>query len=79
MVTRLRHDDIVATVTAKEEAADMIIDRQARRSGRPSTWSISDRISSGSYGRAESLSSWPNRAFRPIARVLIAYDGGSRR
>ena len=75
VVTRLRHDDIVATVTAKEEAADMImIGKRGEAAG------LDMEHLGSNFERIVRASRKPvfvaNRAFRPIARVLIAYDGG---
>jgi len=75
VVTRLRHDDIVATVTAKEEAADMImIGKRGEAAG------LDKEHLGSNFERIVRASGKPvfvaNRAFRPIARVLIAYDGG---
>lgn len=75
VVTRLRHDDIVATVTAKEEVADMImIGKRGEAAG------LDKEHLGSNFERIVRASGKPvfvaNRAFRPIARVLIAYDGG---
>ncbi|MBB4265451.1 universal stress protein [Roseospira visakhapatnamensis] len=75
VVTRLRHDDIVETVTAKEGAADMIlIGKRGEAAGldKPHLGSNFERIVRASHKPVLVA----NRAFRPIGRVLIAYDGG---
>ncbi|WP_371056589.1 universal stress protein [Rhodosalinus sp. K401] len=75
VVTRLRHDDIVDTVVAKEGAVDMIlIGKRGEAAGLEKTHLGSN------FERIVRASQKPvfvaNRAFRPIKRVLIAYDGG---
>jgi len=75
VVTRLRHDDIVETVAAKEGAADMIlIGKRGEAAGldKPHLGSNFERIVRASHKPVFVA----NRAFRPIGRVLIAYDGG---
>ncbi|MBK1634194.1 universal stress protein [Rhodovulum adriaticum] len=75
VITRLRHDDIVDTVQAKEGAADMIV------IGKRGEAADFDKMHLGSnFERIVRASHKPvfvaNRAFAPIKRVLIAYDGG---
>ncbi|HDR27584.1 universal stress protein [Rhodovulum sp.] len=75
VITRLRHDDIVATVEAKEGVADMIlIGKRGEAAGldSPHLGSNFERIVRASHKPVFVA----NRAFRPINRVLIAYDGG---
>ena len=75
VATRLRHDDIVDTVAAKEGAADMIlIGKRGEAAGldKPHLGSNFERIVRASHKPVFVA----NRAFRPITRVLIAYDGG---
>ncbi|TCO74187.1 universal stress protein [Rhodovulum euryhalinum] len=75
VITRLRHDDIVATVEAKEGVADMIlIGKRGEAAGpdSPHLGSNFERIVRASHKPVFVA----NRAFRPIHRVLIAYDGG---
>ncbi|MQX38276.1 universal stress protein [Roseospira navarrensis] len=75
VVTRLRHDDIVETVEAKEGAADMIlIGKRGEAAGldKPHLGSNFERIVRASHKPVFVA----NRAFKPISRVLIAYDGG---
>lgn len=75
VVTRLRNGDIVETVVAKEQAAEMIlIGKRGEAAGL-------DAAHLGSnFERIVRASRKPvfvaNRAFRPIERILIAYDGG---
>ncbi|TCP62333.1 nucleotide-binding universal stress UspA family protein [Rhodovulum bhavnagarense] len=75
VITRLRHDDIVATVEAKEAVADMIlIGKRGEAAGleSPHLGSNFERIVRASHKPVFVA----NRAFAPIRRVLIAYDGG---
>ncbi|MEE4119825.1 MAG: universal stress protein [Paracoccaceae bacterium] len=75
VVTRLRSGDIVETVAAKEGAADMIlIGKRGEAAGleAPHLGSNFERIVRASHKPVFVA----NRAFRPIGRVLIAYDGG---
>ncbi|SIO54574.1 Nucleotide-binding universal stress protein, UspA family [Rhodovulum sp. ES.010] len=75
VITRLRHDDIVATVEAKEGVADMIlIGKRGEAAGldKPHLGSNFERIVRASHKPVFVA----NRSFRPINRVLIAYDGG---
>ncbi len=75
VVTRLRNDDIVDTVAAKEGAVDMIlIGKRGEAAGldKPHLGSNFERIVRASHKPVFVA----NRAFRPIGRVLIAYDGG---
>ena len=75
VVTRLRNGDIVETVVAKEGAADMIlIGKRGEEAGldSPHLGSNIERIVRASHKPVFVA----NRAFRPIRRVLIAYDGG---
>jgi len=75
VVTRLRHDDIVATVAAKEGVADMILigkRGEAADNAGAHLGSNFERIVRASHKPVFVA----NRAFRPIRRVLIAYDGG---
>jgi len=75
VMTRLRHDDIVETVTAKEGAAEMIlIGKRGEAAGleKPHLGSNFERIVRASHKPVFVA----NRPFRPIRRVLIAYDGG---
>ncbi|MBK5934758.1 nucleotide-binding universal stress UspA family protein [Rhodovulum imhoffii] len=75
VVTRLRNDDIVETVSRKEEAADMIV------IGKRGEAADFEKLHLGSnFERIVRACHKPvfvaNRAFRPIRKVLIAYDGG---
>lgn len=73
---RLRHDDIVATVSAKEAGAEMVvIGKRGAAAGleSPHLGSNFERIVRASHKPVFVA----NRAFRPIRRVLIAHDGGS--
>ena len=75
VVTRLRSGDIVETVAAKEGAADMLlIGKRGEAAGldSPHLGSNFERIVRASHKPVFVA----NRAFRPIGRVLIAYDGG---
>lgn len=75
VVTRLRNGDIVETVAAKEQAVDMIlIGKRGEAAGleAPHLGSNFERIVRASHKPVFVA----NRAFRPIRRVLIAYDGG---
>jgi nucleotide-binding universal stress UspA family protein len=75
VVTRLRNDDIVNTVAVKEDAADMIlIGKRGEAAGldSPHLGSNFERIVRASHKPVFVA----NRAFRPIGRVLIAFDGG---
>ncbi|TCP40861.1 universal stress protein [Rhodovulum marinum] len=75
VITRLRNDDIVATVEAKEAIADMIvIGKRGEAAGNAAAHlgSNFERIVRASHKPVFVA----NRAFRPIERVLIAYDGG---
>ncbi len=75
VVTRLRSGDIVETVAAKEVAADMLlIGKRGEAAGldSPHLGSNFERIVRASHKPVFVA----NRAFRPINRVLIAYDGG---
>ncbi|SDH03836.1 universal stress protein [Roseospirillum parvum] len=76
VITRLRHDDIVATVERKEGVADMIlIGKRGEAAGldKPHLGSNFERIVRASHKPVFVA----NRAFSPIERVLIAYDGGA--
>ncbi|MEM6481651.1 MAG: universal stress protein [Pseudomonadota bacterium] len=75
VVARLRNGDIVETVAAKEKAADMIlIGKRGEAAGldAPHLGSNFERIVRTSRKPVFVA----NRVFRPIGRVLIAYDGG---
>ncbi|MEO1680044.1 MAG: universal stress protein [Pseudomonadota bacterium] len=75
VVTRLRTGDIVETVTAKEDAADMIVIGKRGEAGgleSPHLGSNFERIVRASHKPVFVA----NRAFSPIKRVLIAYDDG---
>lgn len=75
VVARLRNDDIVNTVTAKEDSADMIlIGKRGEAAGldSPHLGSNFERIVRASHKPVFVA----NRAFQPIERVLIAFDGG---
>ncbi|MBZ8131751.1 universal stress protein [Afifella sp. IM 167] len=75
VITRLRHDDIVATVEAKEGPAEMIlIGKRGEAAGldKPHLGSNFERIVRASHKPIFVA----NRAFKPIKRLLIAYDGG---
>ena len=75
VVTRLRNGDIVETVSAKEASADMIlIGKRGEAAGldAPHLGSNFERIVRASRKPVFVA----NRAFRPIRRVLIAYDNG---
>lgn len=75
VVTRLRSGDIVETVMAKEDAADMIlIGKRGEAAGldSPHLGSNFERIVRASHKPVFVA----NRSFRDIAKVLIAYDGG---
>jgi nucleotide-binding universal stress UspA family protein len=76
VVTRLRYDDIVATVTAKEGDADMVlIGKRGEAAGldNPHLGSNFERIVRAS----EKPVFVANRSFRDVKRILIAYDGGA--
>lgn len=75
VITRLRHDDIVNTVEQKEDVAGMIvIGKRGEAAGleSPHLGSNFERIVRASHKPVFVA----NRAFAPIKRVLIAYDGG---
>ena len=75
VVARLRYDNIVATVTAKEGAADMILIGKRGEEARLEQSHLGSNFER--IVRASHKSVFvANRAFRPIRRVLIAYDGG---
>lgn len=76
VVTRLRSGDIVETVAAKEGAADMIlIGKRGEAAGldAPHLGSNFERIVRASHKPVFVA----NRAFHPIGRVLVAFDGGA--
>lgn len=75
VATRLRSGDIVETVQAKEGTVDMIlIGKRGEAAG------LEAPHLGSNFERIVRASNTPvfvaNRAFRPIRRVLIAYDGG---
>lgn len=75
VVTRLRNGDIVETVAAKEQSVDMVlIGKRGEAAGleAPHLGSNFERIVRASHKPVFVA----NRAFRPIRRVLIAFDGG---
>ena len=75
VVTRLRNGDIVEAVSVKEQSVDMIlIGKRGEAAGTeaPHLGSNFERIVRASHKPVFVA----NRAFRPIKRVLIAYDGG---
>lgn len=74
--TRLRQGDLVETVTAKEETGDMIvIGKRGEAAG------VAMEHLGSNLERVVRASHKPvfvaNRAFRPIGKVLVAFDGGS--
>ncbi|WP_111734476.1 universal stress protein [Roseovarius amoyensis] len=74
--TRLRQGDLVETVTAKEETGDMIvIGKRGEAAG------VAMEHLGSNLERIVRASHKPvfvaNRAFRPIGKVLVAFDGGS--
>jgi nucleotide-binding universal stress UspA family protein len=76
ITTRLRHGGIVDTVAAKEAGAEMILigkRGEAADFAKGHLGSNLERIVRASRKPVFVAS----RAFRPIARVLIAYDGGA--
>jgi nucleotide-binding universal stress UspA family protein len=75
VVTRLRSGDIVETIAAKEQTADMVlIGKRGEAAG------LDSQHLGSNFERIVRSSHKPvfvaNRAFKPIARVLIAFDGG---
>jgi nucleotide-binding universal stress UspA family protein len=76
ITTRLRHGGIVDTVAAQEAGAEMILigkRGEAADSAKGHLGSNLERIVRASRKPVFVAS----RAFRPIARMLIAYDGGA--
>jgi len=74
--TRLRRGDLIETITAKEESGEMIvIGKRGEAAGHASNHlgSNLERIVRASHKPVFIA----NRAFRPIGRVLVAYDGGA--
>lgn len=74
--TRLRQGDLVETVTAKEETGDMIvIGKRGEAAG------VAMEHLGSNLERVVRASHKPvfvaNRAFRPIGKVLVAFDGGA--
>lgn len=73
--TRLRQGDLVETVTAKEERGDMIvIGKRGEAAGMAMEHlgSNLERIVRASHKPVFIA----NRAFKPVTRVLVAFDGG---
>ena len=74
--TRLRQGDLVETVTAKEETGDMIvIGKRGEAAGlaMEHLGSNLERIVRASHKPVFIA----NRAFKPVERVLVAFDGGA--
>ncbi|MGG7645618.1 universal stress protein [Rhodovulum sp. YNF3179] len=74
--TRLRQGDLVETITAKEDTADMIVigkRGEAAATAMEHVGSNLERIVRASHKPVFVA----NRAFRPISRVLVAFDGGA--
>ncbi|MDF1716768.1 MAG: universal stress protein [Antarcticimicrobium sp.] len=74
--TRLRQGDLVETVTAKEETGDMIvIGKRGEAAG------IAMEHLGSNLERIVRASHRPvfiaNRAFKPVEKVLVAFDGGA--
>jgi nucleotide-binding universal stress UspA family protein len=74
--TRLRQGDLVETVTAKEETGDMIvIGKRGEAAG------LAMEHLGSNLERVVRASHKPvfiaNRAFEPVERVLVAFDGGA--
>ena len=76
ITTRLRHGDLIETVTAVEDGADLILigkRGEAADFARGHLGSNLERIVRTSHKPVFVA----NRAFRPIEKVLVAYDGGA--
>ncbi|MBC7133854.1 MAG: universal stress protein [Roseovarius sp.] len=76
ITTRLRHGDLIETVTADEDGADLILigkRGEAADFARGHLGSNLERIVRTSHKPVFVA----NRAFRPIEKVLVAYDGGA--
>ncbi|MCC6000272.1 MAG: universal stress protein [Pararhodobacter sp.] len=76
ITTRLRHGDIVDTVAAQEDGADMVMigkRGEAADFARGHLGSNLERIIRASTKPVFVAA----RAFKPVSRVLIAYDGGA--
>lgn len=74
--TRLRQGDLVETITAKEETGDMIvIGKRGEAAGlaMEHLGSNLERIVRASHKPVFIA----NRAFKPVERVLVAFDGGA--
>lgn len=73
--TRLRQGDLVETVTAKEENGDMIVLGKRGKAAGVATEHLGSNLE-----RIVRASHKPvfiaNRAFKPIKKVLVAFDGG---
>ncbi|MFZ2102270.1 MAG: universal stress protein [Oricola sp.] len=74
--TRLRQGDLVDTVTAKEDTGDMIVIGKRGEAANFATGHLGSNLE-----RVVRASHKPvfvaNRAFKPVGKVLVAFDGGA--
>lgn len=74
--TRLRHGDLIETITAKEDSGDLIVVGKRGETADQASGHLGSNLE-----RIVRAAHHPvfvaNRAFAPIERVLVAFDGGA--